>query len=213
MECISEVGTRAINSPYTEKDGRQADESAHCDMPVATSRKIRFKQVVDWITFAPARRSPMNGREWYPSAKDDSPFRYVDPCTDVDRYRIWRKTCKAIRDAGNLAVEIEAPYVSTNSTLCPVSLFPHSEWPDQTYNGKDRKPCMKAITSGDQQRYSDNPLREPVLWSRDDLTTPIAQKYQIDPWIVLEAERTGSKRTVAQVRTPFEYHNGPELES
>ncbi len=108
-----------------------------------------------------------------------------------------------IRDAGNLALEVGSRAVSTNYTI-PVGhalaarveehrLKTLSEYPivESALSSKDRSP-PKNITD------TSWPLRTPITWRSDGGS----ERYDIDPWAVLEAQQNGDDSEVTGLLAP-----------
>ena len=100
---------------------------------------------------------------------------------------IKHSTCAAIRDAGNLAIEVGACLNCTDTFV-----------PPQVQTASPRPGCLKAtnlIGSSDQ-------LKSPVIW---DCEVGEVDFYEIYPWDIIEAEERGDKLEIANLRAPATY--------
>ena len=118
------------------------------------------------------RRSSVDGREGNGRSTGQSP-------KEVSDREKWHNSCIAIRDAGNLAIELGSQRLSTNAII--------PKYNRKTGRRENIKPCIKmSPIQWDSTPISgpDCQLRSPVLWCSG---TDTVLHYPCNPWAMNEA--------------------------
>ena len=165
-------------------------------------RIIRFHDNVEQYEIQVHRRARLLGREHYPSACVNSNNVQLDPTSGLESLKRWESTCHAIRVAGNLAVELDSALVSTTDTIFS-QVTDDVIYRDVSATGKiqpQSNRCLKN-TKQNKNKSLESPLCEPLLWIvKEDLVLT----YNIDPWLIIDAEWLGGHRAKRQMFTPSE---------
>ena len=158
--------------------------------PCGRSKSIRVMTEVD-IFYTPVTRRSHMRRKCSDGSKESTGHEPVRPTVVPDREK-WHKLCIAIRDAGNLAIELGSQRFSTNY-LIPVT------------REKALHPCIKhrLPTTGDTPICGQScQLRSPVLWYDG---ADMVFHYPFEPWKVIDAEESGDKAAIRAANKPILY--------
>ena len=136
------------------------------------------------------RRSSAEGREGDGRVSDGPPEEIPDRVK-------WNDTCLAIRDAGNLAIEVGSPLVSTNS------LIPKTHKHCEPLG--DLTPCIRN-SAIDWEAIPvagpDSQLRSPVLWYDG---ADMVFHYPFNPWVMADAVERKDKAAIGSANEPVLY--------